>query len=67
MIKNWLLVQKQFRAQNDARHEAIQTGKPVDDGCGTRWYPPGKDGIVTISPSPTMEIIGRKRQGDDSN
>jgi hypothetical protein len=41
--------------QYRAIEEAKRTGKPVDDGCGTRAYPPGSDGIPIVGPTPTSE------------
>ena len=40
----------QIEAQNRAQAEAARTRKPVSDGFGTRWHPPGADGIPIASP-----------------
>lgn len=39
----------QIAAQEAARRKAVRTGKPADDGYGTRWHPPGRDGIPVVS------------------
>ena len=54
MILWWdrYLTALQQKAQRKAQQEATETGKPVDDGYGTRWYPPGKDKTYIAGPSP---------------
>jgi hypothetical protein len=51
------MIKNQIERQRAAQQEADRTGLPVDDGCGTRWYPAGKDGISTISSSMTMSKV----------
>jgi hypothetical protein len=42
---------RQLAAQDRAQKQAQLSKQPVDDGYGTRWYPPGLDGIPIASPT----------------
>lgn len=56
---SWLITwrKRQQLSQQKAREKANQTGVPIDDGYGTRWYPSS-----TAGPTPTMDRVKRDKE-----